>query len=226
LYADRARLPFGKRRYRRFDDGGYLLYAPSREFRDNIIRWEMTVRSGLLRSGAVELFSTWEDNGLHAWEYKGRLVVDDRYVIIRLNAVVRRSVKLVRDGRTFKATAIENDPALVAIEKATGPWSIRPVVVSGFDSQGHCYSSIGILTAEHAELSEAEVRSLLADTAFCLDYDDVRHRVSQRLNAQAITAQRLRSRDVASAEPSERPLSSGEVEPLPETGDVRERASV
>jgi hypothetical protein len=226
IYANRARLPFGKRQYRRFDDGSYLLYAPSRDYRDTIVRWEMTVRSGLLESGAAELFTSWEDNGLHSLQYKGGVVVDDRYVIFRLVAVVRRSGKLVRDSRTYKAAAIENDPALVVIEKATGPWSIRPVVVSGFDSQGHCYSSIGIMTAEHAELSEAEVRSLIADTACSLDYGDVRHRVSQRLHAQAITAQRMRSREVQPAEHEEREATPGEVEPLPEVMQARASASV
>jgi hypothetical protein len=207
--SDQARLAFGKRRYRRFDDGSYRLYAPSPEFRDTIIRWEMSVRSRLLGSRTVELFSTWEDKGLHACEYRGPIVVDDRYTIIRLNAVVRRSGKLVRDGKTFKATPVENDPAVVVIEKATGTWSIRPVVVSGFDSQGHCYSAIAIMTEEHAELSEAEVRSLLADTSFYLDYGDVRRRVSQRLHAQAMTAQRMQSRDAALA-------GRSDLEPAPE----------
>jgi hypothetical protein len=183
-----ALTPFGRRRYRGFSAGRYVLYAPSREFKDSMGRWETTVRKTLFGRLRFRLFMTWEDHGLNAFEYRGPVMMDDRYTIVRLNAVVRRSGTHRRDGKRYRAPAIENDPAFLVMEKATGPWSVRPVVISGFDGQGHCYSAIGVMTDGHVELSESDVASLVSDTCHRLDYADVRRRISQRLHAQAITA--------------------------------------
>ena len=181
-FADQARIPSSKQRFKRFRPGAYTIYAPSRERRDTIIKWNFSVKKKLLKSNHVIMFSCWEDNGNHSWEYDGPVIVDNQHTIIRLNAVLRKSGEVIREGVKYRSTPVENDPAFIVIEKATETWSVRPIVITGYDSQGNCYSAIGIMREDESSFDDKSVKDLLNDERYYLDYVGIRRRITDMIH--------------------------------------------
>lgn len=109
------------------------------------------------------------------YEYEGPIIIDGDTIIMRLKAKMYEEQSINIDDKKVRVMTKSNDPAFLVMHANVAKSSIRPCIVSGFDTKGNGYGAIGIFINDNIVLEDSEQRKILGDKCYLM-YRDVEDR--------------------------------------------------